>query len=446
MGGMTRQRSAAAVVALAAVAMVVVAVTHSQQQQAVQLEQVATVVGGCLRPPCDVSGVPAPEVHYQFEQPAMQPHPLVAEAVQRAADALAESQKASEKEAANAREISGTLKELRAVKSENGKMVDQSNSALWAAIGQLKSSLGGYRRRISALKAQMKSRDNYLSARASSLTSALGRAKVGLAREVGDMKVRLATLEKLPGPSGPEGTAGKDGAPGLPGPPGPQGPRGPRGPTGYQGARGRDGRDGLPGAMGPRGDMGIPGPQGPRGPDGAAGPAGPQGPQGRPGIGVVGPMGPPGPSGSRGVQGPQGPTGHPGVAVSGPAGPSGPSGSAGAAGSAGDASVAAVIASQDHFPVSVVAFIQFLEMSCCGASRFFGITTLINPGVYFEARRACGAIHELPHANSASATSDSGSQATFAQCQIFQFIRDAFFFKDFFNHWKPGMASFYPDF
>ncbi|KAJ1478702.1 hypothetical protein T484DRAFT_1960528 [Baffinella frigidus] len=260
--------------------MVVVAVTQSQQPQPQELDQVATVVGGCLRPPCDVSGVPAPEVHYQFEQPAMQPHPLVSEAVQRAADALAESQKTADKEMGNAREISATLKTLRAVKAENKMQVDQSNSGLWAAIGQLKSSLGGYKRRISALKAQMKSRDNYLSARASSLTGALGRAKV-------------------------------------------------------QGARGRDGRDGLPGAMGPRGDMGIPGPGGPRGPDGVGGPSGPQGPQGRPGVGVVGPMGPPGPGGSRGVQGPQGPTGHPGVAVSGPSGPAGPAGPAGASGSAG---------------------------------------------------------------------------------------------------------------
>jgi len=178
MGGFTRQRAISAVVALAAVAMVVVAVTQSQQPQPQELDQVATVVGGCLRPPCDVSGVPAPEVHYQFEQPAMQPHPLVSEAVQRAADALAESQKTSDKEMANAREISGTLKTLRAIKAENKMQVDQSNSGLWAAIGQLKSSLGGYKRRIGALKAQMKSRDNYLSARASSLTQGLGRAKV----------------------------------------------------------------------------------------------------------------------------------------------------------------------------------------------------------------------------------------------------------------------------
>ena len=48
------------------------------------------------------------------------------------------------------------------------------------------------------------------------------------------MKVRLATLEKLPGPSGPDGSAGKDGAPGMPGQDGPQGPRGSRGSTGYQ--------------------------------------------------------------------------------------------------------------------------------------------------------------------------------------------------------------------
>lgn len=48
----------------------------------------------------------------------------------------------------------------------------------WKAIGGLKKSLKGYQARLSAVKAQMMSRDNYLSARASSLTASLGRSKV----------------------------------------------------------------------------------------------------------------------------------------------------------------------------------------------------------------------------------------------------------------------------
>ena len=73
---------------------------------------------------------------------------------------------------------------IKAVRDENKRELDSSNSALWAAVGALKKSLRGYKRRISAVKAQMMSRGNYLSARVSSLTSGLGRAKVGLARQV----------------------------------------------------------------------------------------------------------------------------------------------------------------------------------------------------------------------------------------------------------------------
>ena len=124
---------------------------------------------------------------------------------------------------------------IKAVRDENKRELDSSNSALWAAVGALKKSLRGYKRRISAVKAQMMSRDNYLSARVSSLTSGLGRAKVGLARQVSDMKIHLAILEKSPGPQGTPGKPGKDGTPGLPGVRGLKGPRGARGPPGYQG-------------------------------------------------------------------------------------------------------------------------------------------------------------------------------------------------------------------
>ena len=54
---------------------------------------------------------------------------------------------------------------IKAVRDENKRELDSSNSALWAAVGALKKSLRGYKRRISAVKAQMMSRDNYLSAR-----------------------------------------------------------------------------------------------------------------------------------------------------------------------------------------------------------------------------------------------------------------------------------------
>ncbi|EKX40509.1 hypothetical protein GUITHDRAFT_164615 [Guillardia theta CCMP2712] len=306
-----------------------------------QMLATASVIS-CLSPPCDPYGVSPPEVHYQFTQPVtpVEPHPLTIQAVQNAADALAEAKKAGDKEAFNEKEIEKARLNIKAVKEQNSRELESSNSALWAAIGALKKSLRGYKTRLSAIKAQMMSRDNYLSARVSSLTSSLGRAKVGMARRVSDMKVKLAVLEKQPGPSGAPGKPGLDGKPGPQGPTGLPGPRGPRGPPGYQGARGRDGRDGLPGPMGPRGDMGIPGPQGPRGLAGPDGEPGPRGPQGPPGIGRMGPPGPPGPEGPRGVQGPQGPTGQAGVPVRGPdgiPGPPGPTGSPGAAGAAGPA-------------------------------------------------------------------------------------------------------------
>lgn len=51
--------------------------------------------------------MPAPEVHYSFNQPVtpVEPHPLTLAAVQKAADALAEAQKAGDKEADNRKEI-----------------------------------------------------------------------------------------------------------------------------------------------------------------------------------------------------------------------------------------------------------------------------------------------------------------------------------------------------
>jgi hypothetical protein len=106
--------------------------------------------------------------------------------------------------------------------------------------------MGAYRRRLGSVKTQMMSRDNYLSARISSLTSSLGRAKVAMARRISDMKIRLATLEKLPGPPGKDGVPGTDGKVGPMGPPGPKGARGEQGPLGYPGPRGWDGRDGKP--------------------------------------------------------------------------------------------------------------------------------------------------------------------------------------------------------
>ena len=150
---------------------------------------------------------------------------------------------------------------IRKVKEDDENELAMSNSAIWKAVGTLKKSLGGYSRKLESVQTQMMSRDNYLSARISSLTSSLGRAKVAMARRISDMKIRLATLEKLPGPPG---TPGKDGVPGKVGAQGPKGEpgdRGEKGPVGFPGPRGTDGHDGIPGAMGPRGDMGLPGPQ-----------------------------------------------------------------------------------------------------------------------------------------------------------------------------------------
>eukprot|EP00960_Hanusia_phi_P073794 768087-Hanusia_phi.AAC.5 len=336
----------------------------------------------CLSPPCDPSGVVPPEVHYQFTQPVtpVEPHPLTIQAVQNAADALAEARKAGDKEAYNAKEIEKAKLNIKAVKDQNSRELESSNSALWAAIGALKKSLRGYKTRISAIKAQMMSRDNYLSARVSSLTSSLGRAKVGMARRVSDMKVedgrqaccpretawtvrssRQARTGRQAWTSRPDGSSRASWASWtswLSGTKGKVSLRGEErrgeerrgGPLADFGPR-RDGRDGLPGPMGPRGDMGIPGPQGPRGPSGPDGQPGPRGPQvptrsaqacrlltfpqGPPGIGRMGPPGPPGPEGPRG-----GPTGQAGVPVRGPdgiPGPPGPTGSPGAAGAAGPA-------------------------------------------------------------------------------------------------------------
>lgn len=99
----------------------------------------AAVISGCASPPCAIGGVPAPEVHYSFNQPVtpVEPHPLTLTAVtistvapacvlqspggsrsyladglhhriwqvQKAADALAQSQKAGDKEAENRKAI-----------------------------------------------------------------------------------------------------------------------------------------------------------------------------------------------------------------------------------------------------------------------------------------------------------------------------------------------------
>jgi hypothetical protein len=64
-------------------------------------------LSGCVAPPCNIGGVPYPEVHYSFNQPVtpVEPHPLTLAAVQKAADALAQAQKAGDKEADNRKEI-----------------------------------------------------------------------------------------------------------------------------------------------------------------------------------------------------------------------------------------------------------------------------------------------------------------------------------------------------
>lgn len=74
--------------------------------QPTELDQ-ATALSGCVAPPCDIGGVPYPEVHYTFNQPVtpVEPHPLTLAAVQKAADALAQAQKAGDKEADNRKEI-----------------------------------------------------------------------------------------------------------------------------------------------------------------------------------------------------------------------------------------------------------------------------------------------------------------------------------------------------
>lgn len=69
---------------------------------------IAPYVSSCISPPCDITGVSPATVHYEMTQPItpVEPHALTIEATQRAADALAESQKASDKELENEKEIS----------------------------------------------------------------------------------------------------------------------------------------------------------------------------------------------------------------------------------------------------------------------------------------------------------------------------------------------------
>lgn len=300
----------------------------------------------CISPPCSFGGggMASPEIHYQLTQPVtpVEPHPLTIQALDKANSAFIEAERAADGEAKNEKEIHkvwllippnlsllhtlGRLspcppfhspfvhgvveaalcartvfmavhvqakRVIREVKAKDKAELARSNSALWKAIGSIETSFGGYRRQLSAVKTQMMSRDNYLSARISSLTSSLGRAKVAMARRLSDMKLRLAILEKEPGPPGKPGLDGKPGKMGKEGPQGPTGDRGPKGPMGFPGPRGTDGRDGLAGAMGPRGDMGLPGPQGPPGKDGYVGREGAPGPPGVAGIGHPGVPGPP---------------------------------------------------------------------------------------------------------------------------------------------------------
>ena len=96
---------------------------------------------GCAQPPCAFGGVPAPEVHYSFTQPVtpVEPHPLTLTAVQKAADALAQAEKAGDKEAENRKQIEKANDKIKAVRDENQRELDSSNSALWAAIGHLLS-------------------------------------------------------------------------------------------------------------------------------------------------------------------------------------------------------------------------------------------------------------------------------------------------------------------
>jgi len=278
-------------VALALVGLACISVLDNQNRMGgVELE-------GCLAPPCGFGsgGMAMPEVQYQLTQPVspVEPHPMTLEALDKANNALSDAQRAADGEKGNEAQIAKARRIIARVKEEDKAELARSNSALWKAVGSIKHSLGGYRRKLSAVKTQMMSRDNYLSARISSLTSSLGRAKVAMARRLSDMKLRLAVLEKEPGPPGKDGKDGKDGKVGKQGPRGRKGPRGPKGPMGFPGPRGSDGRDGMPGAMGPRGDMGLPGPQGPPGKDGYVGRPGPPGPMGPPGVGHPGIPGPP---------------------------------------------------------------------------------------------------------------------------------------------------------
>lgn len=119
-----------------------------------------------------------------------------------------------------------------------------------------------------------------------------------VAKEIGDISVRVGALEKrepqkgdkgepgergergeagpvgdagAAGPAGQDGiagVAGKDGAPGAKGEPGPAGPIGAAGAAGINGKDGAPGRDGLPGVAGAAGRDGIDGKDGAPGKDG----------------------------------------------------------------------------------------------------------------------------------------------------------------------------------
>jgi hypothetical protein len=67
---------------------------------------------------------------------------------------------------------------IKSLRDKSESDLQKSDSAVWKAVGSIKKMIVDYRAKLSAIKAQMLSRDNYLSARVSSLTTALGRDKV----------------------------------------------------------------------------------------------------------------------------------------------------------------------------------------------------------------------------------------------------------------------------
>ena len=91
-----------------------------------------SAASGCVVPPCPAGAVPAPEVHYSFTQPVtpVEPHPLTLTAVQKAADAMAQAEKAGDKEADNRKAIDAANAKIKAVRDENQRELDASNSAL----------------------------------------------------------------------------------------------------------------------------------------------------------------------------------------------------------------------------------------------------------------------------------------------------------------------------